>query len=290
MSETARLPHHAHTAMSNPRHNSAVPQKRKCRLEIAGHTSVGMVRERNEDSYFVQHISWSNRNNPQELALLVVADGMGGHDAGDEASGLTIQSVAASLAPLIGNILNGKFTNLPDAALLRWVEGALKDANQIVRDRFLSNPARKRMACTASVVLIWNDRVFISHAGDCRVYLYHENKLCQITEDHTVVGRMLRLGQISPNEARNHPQSSEVTHGVGVRNTLDGATYSARLHPGDWLLISCDGLYSQVAENTIMGTLKTPPPSAFELANTLVNCADQAGGEDNCTVVAVKCS
>ncbi len=129
----------------------------------------------------------------------------------------------------------------------------------------------------------------IGHVGDCRVYHYHSGELKQITTDQTLVGRMVELGQLTPEEARKHPARNQVSQAIGVRTVLDPAHYKLKLVPGDWLLVACDGLHSQVDDKIIQATIKKAPPSAYLLTSRLVEMANQSGGNDNCTVVSVRC-
>jgi serine/threonine protein phosphatase PrpC len=110
-----------------------------------------------------------------------------------------------------------------------------------------------------------------------------------VTRDQTLVNRMVELGQLSPKEAIGHPASNEVLQAIGTRTVIEPAQYKLKLAPGDWLLVACDGLHGQVDDKTIQATVSRAPPSAALLANRLVDLADQSGGADNCTVVAVRC-
>jgi protein phosphatase len=145
------------------------------------------------------------------------------------------------------------------------------------------------MGATAAVLVIWNGRVVVGHVGDCRVYHYQAGQLKQVTRDQTVVNRMLELGQLTPAEAVGHPASHEVLQAIGPRTRLEPGRYKLKIGPGDWLLVSCDGLHGQVDDRTIQATVTRASVSANLLANRLVELADQSGGADNCTVVAVRC-
>lgn len=258
------------------------------RMGIAGVTSTGKQRTRNEDSFLVQHLTWWENENYQ-LALVIVADGVGGHAAGDVAAGLVIRTVGQALAPILSGALSGQFNEVTRRGLAASIENALKEANKAVQEKAASNKRFKGMAATAAVAIIWNGRVVIGHVGDCRVYHYHAGKLQQVTKDQTLVGRMVELGQLTPAEARNHPQSNEVTQAVGARRTLEPAHTKLKVVPGDWLLVCCDGLHGQVDDATIAQTIQKAPPSAYLLTSRLVDMANAAGGADNCTVVSVRC-
>jgi len=257
-------------------------------LLIAGVTSTGAQRSRNEDSFLIQHLTWFEKENYQ-LGLIIVADGVGGHASGDIAAALVIRTLGSVLAPLLCGALTGQFNEVTRKNLAKSIQTAMKDANQAVRNHAATQARFKGMGATAAVALIWNGRVVIGHVGDCRIYHFHEGLLTQVTKDQTLVGRMVELGQMTPDEARTHPARNQVSQAIGTRTVLDPADYKLKLVPGDWLLVACDGLHSQVDHEVIQTTLTRAPPSAFLVASRLVELADQAGGADNCTVVAVRC-
>jgi serine/threonine protein phosphatase PrpC len=258
------------------------------RLEIAGVTSVGRERSRNEDSFLVQHLTWSDLNQNHQLALVIVADGMGGHAGGDQAARLVLRTIGTTLAPLLTGALSIEQREVTRAGLANSIDSAIQEANRVVLQAATNDRRLKGMGATAAVVVIWNGRVVIGHIGDCRVY-HHESRLKQVTRDQTVVNRMVELGKLTPEEAVGHPASHEVLQAIGTRRTIEPAHYKMKLAPGDWLLVACDGLHGQVDDRTLEAIVGKAPPSAALLANRLVDLADQSGGADNCTVVCVRC-
>jgi protein phosphatase len=259
------------------------------RLDIAGVTAVGRERSRNEDSFLVQHLTWSDLNQNHQLALVIIADGMGGHAGGDQAARLALRTIGAGLAPLLTGALSLQGRDVTRAGLTRSIDAAMKEANRVVREAAAADRRYKGMGATAAVAVIWNGRVVVGHVGDCRVYLQHADHLKQVTRDQTVVSRMVELGQLAPAEAVDHPAGNEVLQAVGARARIEPAHYKLKLTPGDWLLVACDGLHGQVDARTIQAAVSQAPLSATLLANHLVDLADQSGGADNCTVVAVRC-
>jgi serine/threonine protein phosphatase PrpC len=256
--------------------------------DVGSATSSGRLRSRNEDSYLVQQLAWCNLDQRHNVALVVVADGMGGYDAGDQASGLVIRTVADGLAGLFAKALAAKTAPQPtenaDA-----IDKALKEANRVVVQQGQSDANSAGMGATAVVVLIWDDVVQIGHVGDCRVYHWRGPKLTQVTRDQTFVARMVELGKLTPAEALVHPQRNEVTQAIGKHAQLQPAAYPLRLNAGDWLVIACDGLHAHVDGPMLSAALQQAPASAGSLAQQLVDLANQRGGSDNCTVVAVRC-
>lgn len=258
------------------------------RLEVAGVTSVGRVRTRNEDSFLIHHLAWSNLDRREELAVLVVADGMGGHEAGDYASGLTVRTVGKSLAPLLSQSLAGDTASVTIDALANAGIQALVEANREVIQHAKSE-SRKGMGATAIVSTVWNGQAAISHVGDCRAYHLHDGKLTQVTQDQTLVARMVEMGTLTPEEARKHPSRNEVSQAIGRNPDLKPSRHLVALEPGDWLLLACDGLPAHVDNVQLEMTLNAAPESAGQLAQELLDMTNQRGGSDNCTILAVRC-
>jgi protein phosphatase len=278
------------TLTSKPPTTEPIPQTAGAlRLDIAGITSVGRERSRNEDSFLVQHLTWSDFNENHQLALVIVADGMGGHAGGDQAARLTLRTIGTILAPLLTSALSSDQREVTRAGLTKSLDAAIKEANRVVKQTAAAEPRHKGMGATAAVVVIWNGRVVIGHVGDCRVYCQRASHLKQVTRDQTLVNRMVELGQLKPGEAAGHPSSNEVLQAIGARTGIEPAHYKLKLAPGDWLLVTCDGLHGQVDDRTIQATVCKAPPAAALLASRMVDLADQSGGADNCTVVAVRC-
>jgi protein phosphatase len=266
------------------------PQTPSIRLAVGSATTRGRVRERNEDSLLVQQCSWSSRNQRHDIALIVVADGMGGHQAGDRASGMVVRVMSDVLTPLLTAALDDECPDPTAEILAEALDHGLQEANRVVRQAAQDNPSYKGMGSTAVAVLVWDDKAYISLVGDCRVYHFHAGKLTQITRDQTLVARMVELGQLTPEEAAGHPRRNEVAQAIGKYALLEPARYDVSLSPGDWLLACCDGLYAHVEERALRKEIGKAGVSARELADRLIDLANQGGGSDNCTVVAVNCS
>jgi len=261
-----------------------------CCVDVAAATSPGRARTRNEDSFLVQHVSWCSLDQRHEVALVVVADGMGGHEAGDQASGLVIRTVGTALAGLLGGAILGQRSDASLANLTDAVTGAIKEANRAVYRQAQTQPACRGMGATAAVVLIWDGQAIIGHVGDCRVYRYSGEELTQVTRDQTLVARMVELGQLTPEEAARHPRRNEVAQAIGKYALLEPARYDISLSPGAWLVACCDGLYAHVDERTLQKEIVKAEVSARALADRLIDLANKGGGSDNCTVVVVHCS
>jgi serine/threonine protein phosphatase PrpC len=282
-----QAPTHSMGPVSSPR-MAAGSGTTVCRLDIGGATSVGRVRQRNEDSFLIHHLGWSNRNQYRELALTIVADGLGGHQGGDMASGLAINMIGNGLAPMLTGTMTGQVRDTQTFHLTQAIDSAIKGANMAIYRRSQGDANLRGMASTVAVVVVWDGQVVIGHIGDCRVYHYRQGSMTQVTKDQTLVARLVDLGHITPAQALTHPSRNEVAQAVGLRNDIDPASYQTRLAAGEWLIVACDGLHAHVDLKTLEQIVKLSIPGASYVANNLVDLANQGGGTDNCTVVAIR--
>jgi len=225
------------------------------RVTAAAATDVGLVREGNEDSYLT------------EGPLFAVADGMGGHRGGEVASQLAVETLEKLFKEGAGD--------LPDQ---------VQEANRVVFERSVLDRKVAGMGTTLTAALVEGDRVRLAHVGDSRAYLLRDGTLRLLTEDHTLVHRMVSEGEISKEEAETHPQRSVLTRALGVDTVVDVDDDSLQVRPGDRLLLCTDGLTSMVSEDEIEDVLRTVPDPQ-EAAQRLVRVANEAGGVDNTTVV-----
>lgn len=260
-----------------------------CRLVIGSATTRGRVRDHNEDSLLVQQFSWSNLEERHDVALIVVADGMGGHAAGDRASGLVVRAMGGVLVPLVTAAMTRRMPQAPDNAA-EILERGLLEANRLVRQMAQENTTCKGMGSTVVALLIWDGHAIVRLVGDCRVHHWRGGKLTQVTRDQTLVARMVELGQLTPAEAAVHPRRNEVAQAVGKYALIEPGQYELALSVGDWLIASSDGLAAHVNERTLAEAIAKAGSSAAELADRLVELANQGGGSDNCTIVAVRCA
>ena len=227
------------------------------RVTAAAATDIGLVREGNEDSYLT------------EEPLFAVADGMGGHRGGEVASQLAVETLEKLFKQGAGD--------LPDQ---------VQEANRVVFERSVLDRKVAGMGTTLTAALVEGDRVRLAHVGDSRAYLLRDGKVRLLTEDHTLVHRMVTEGEISQEEAETHPQRSVLTRAVGVDTVVDVDDDTVHILPGDRLLLCTDGLTSMVSEEVIEEVLGDVPDPQ-EAAQQLVRMANEAGGVDNTTVVVL---
>ncbi len=275
------------------------------RLEIAAWTTTGMVRTGNEDAFALMHACESRQDDVGECALLLLADGMGGYDAGEVAAALAIQHLRRNLlaqkpfAALAG--ATAFPTDVPRAegnaptplrvdeakALLR---AALKDTNRAIYQASRGpNPVGKRgMGCTAEVVYVDGRNVVVSHVGDSRTYHLHEGQLVQLTRDQTLVNRLVELGQLTAEEAENHPRKNELQQAIGGQPDVEPGVYCGVMKPGDWVIVCSDGLSNHVKDRELAQMLQGEAVSADMAARRLVNLVNIEGATDNATIVVVR--
>jgi protein phosphatase len=219
----------------------------------AGATDPGRRRRRNEDSFVI------------EPPLFAVADGMGGAQAGEVASRLAAGAVKESGADL---------------------EHLIQEANRRVHQRSLEDPNASGMGTTLTVAAVEDALVRIGHVGDSRAYLVRDGQLEQLTQDHSLVGELMRSGKLSAEEAVSHPQRSVITRALGTDPDVDVDTFAVEPRPGDLFLLCSDGLTTMVDDETILSLVEERRADLDKLVRSLIKAANKGGGEDNITVVA----
>jgi protein phosphatase len=275
------------------------------RLEVAAWTTTGMVRTGNEDAFALLHACESRQDDVGECALLLLADGMGGYEAGEVAAALAVQSLRRFLvAQKPFAALAGASTfptevprpegntpaplNVEEARAL--VRKALKEANRSVYQASRGpNPVGKRgMGCTAEVVYVDGRNVVVGHVGDSRTYHLHDGRLIQLTRDQTLVNRLVELGQLTAAEAEDHPRKNELQQALGGQPDVEPGVYAAALKPGDWVLVCSDGLSNHIKDRDLAQMLLGEAVSAEMAARRLVNLVNIEGATDNATVVVIR--
>ncbi len=226
--------------------------------EHAAATHTGQVRRSNEDSYLVSP------------PLFVVADGMGGARAGEVASRICVDTFR-DMAGAIG---------MPDELL----ERVIVEANQRIHVKAIADPALGGMGTTVTAALLVDDTVTIGHVGDSRAYRLRGGTCEQLTEDHSLVGELLRTGAITAEEAAVHPQRAIITRVLGTEPDVLVDTVSAGAETGDVFMLCSDGLTSMVTAERLAGIVASAP-SLDNACRALVQAANAAGGDDNITVV-----
>jgi len=237
-------------------------------MDIGSVTHQGLVRATNEDGLFVS----------DALAVFAVADGMGGHERGEIASGLTVETIGAQAEA----IAHAAPTDLPAV-----LHDAIQQANtRILAEQPAMEGAERPMGTTLVLAAINGDRLYFAHIGDSRLYLLRGDVFTQLTRDHSLVQLMVDRGEITPEEAAIHPLRHQITRVVGAGDQVSPEIASQALLPGDHLLLCTDGLCGVVPIETMKATLASTQ-SAQEKADALAQAALEAGGPDNITAVVI---
>lgn len=238
-------------------------------LKAAFKSDVGLVRTVNEDRVVV-------KNGVAGGSFAIVADGMGGHQAGDTASQITIELVEEALQQAAGG--------LSDAESEAYLIEAIRQANAKVYEIASVKEHYRGMGTTVTAALANDSRVIIGHIGDSRAYYINHEQFMQITEDHTLVNELVKTGQLTPGEAAVHPRRNVITRALGTDADVDVDLARLPWKSGDVILLCSDGLSNLVPEEELARIVRGEG-SLIEKVDRLVEYALQAGGDDNITVV-----
>ena len=236
----------------------------------AARTDVGMIRSGNEDNFAAEANS--------QRGLFIVADGMGGHAAGEVASEMAVQIVLRELT-------DGR--DLETSGVERRVTDALKTANRAIHERTLIEVDKQGMGTTASVLIISGRRYLIGQVGDSRVYLLRDGALTQLTKDHSYVQEQVDAGFLTPEQARYHPYSNVITRCVGASPEVEPDVYRGEVKLGDVFLVASDGLTGMVDDRRLQ-TLLISRASPDRKVHALISEANGRGGLDNITAIVVE--
>lgn len=246
-------------------------------------TDVGRVRNHNEDALFVLSGEQEANNAAPPFGLFMLADGMGGHQSGEIASALALR-VAASwlLSHVYFPLVDGTDRGANQPSLTDIVREAVSQANRVVTRDYPGSGS------TLTCGMILGDRLFMGHVGDSRAYLLRiEQPARQLTKDHSLVNRLMEMGQLTEEEAAIHPQRNVLYRAIGQGPTLEIDVFTYALEPGDRLLLCSDGLWGAVGEAEIWRLIQESPTPQQACAQ-LVAAANAAGGNDNISVVLVE--
>ena len=249
-------------------------------FQISAHgvSDVGMRRDHNEDSFLVD----------LDLGLLVVADGMGGHAGGEHASRLaveTIQREVRSAREAKGGAFERPST-IEDSPLPDVMRQAVEAASAAIFEAAQEDPELTGMGTTVTAALMDGSHAFVAHVGDSRCYLLREEKIYQVSEDHSLVNEQIKAGAISPEEARTSRFKNIITRSVGFERSVAVDLMGIELQGGDRFVVCCDGLSNLVEDGEILSIAGGAP--LVEAAERLVALANERGGDDNITVIVAR--
>ena len=241
-------------------------------MKVLAKSDRGKLREQNEDYYYV-----SDEN--KIPALYMLADGMGGYEGGEVASRLAIDAAARYIGNHFDLIEHMK------EDILELIEDAMKYANEIVFDVAKNSEDLQSMGTTLEICLIYNNRAYIGHIGDSRIYRIRGKIIRKLTTDHSYVEQLVKDGTITKEEAKTHPKKNMLMKALGCSEYVEPDVMVKNFQPEDIIVMTSDGLTNMVDDNKIFETIK----NNFEASNEmLIDMANDAGGIDNITVVIIK--
>lgn len=239
-------------------------------MKVYSATDVGKKRHDNQDFLFASADPVGNLPN-----LFVVADGMGGHNAGDFASNYAVSVMLETIR---------KDDNFNPIKIIR---NGITNANTEVWKASMENPSMAGMGTTLVAASIVGEYLYVANVGDSRLYLAGE-ELRQVTLDHSLIGEMIRIGEINEAEAKNHPDKNIITRAVGTEESLEIDFFDIKLEQGQRFLLCTDGLTNMVENGEILSTIRNAFDEGKDPAEALVNKANENGGRDNISVVVVE--
>ena len=286
------------------------------RIVATSKTDPGLIRERNEDSALV-HIA---TNQLEDMALFIVADGMGGYLAGDRASALAVQTIQQELEPLFGPSSSTPTIRLrsrPEPAEAEatpadlpveadrttivlpettqsehygnFIKQAISRANEVIVTYGLQHREAKGLGSTITMAVIARGRAYFANVGDSRSYLFRAGVLRQITRDHSLVMRLVESGDLAPDEIYTHPKRNLIYRSLGsATEELIIDLFEEEARPGDLLLLCSDGLWEKIRTPEMVAILQSST-ELDQICQQLVQRANDHGGEDNITVVLARC-
>lgn len=232
-------------------------------------TDVGKERKLNQDYVFTSEIPVGKLAN-----LFIVADGMGGHNAGDYASKYTIETIVEEIE------------KSKDTSVVKILEKAIQSANRHIRKKSQESEGLNGMGTTVVAATIHGDEMCVANVGDSRLYVINQ-EIKQITEDHSLVEEMVRMGGIRREQARSHPKKNIITRAIGAEDELEIDFFQVKLKKGDFVLLCSDGLTNMIEDEEIRMILQGQR-DIVEKAEALVATANNNGGKDNIAVILIE--
>jgi serine/threonine protein phosphatase PrpC len=236
-------------------------------MKVASMTDPGRVRKNNEDSFFAD----------SRLGLLIVADGMGGHNGGEVASRIAVETISEFVQARLGT--NGR------QDLDSLILGAIEEADARIRSQADQDPMLDDMGTTLVLALCRGDAIHLAHLGDSRAYLAHSGSIQQLTEDHSLVAQMMKDGQLAKEDAPHFRLRNVVTRSLGNRTASEVALATVEWRAGDYLLLCSDGLTNMVEDSELSALIAEGGTDLERSCREVIDRANRNGGKDNITAV-----
>ena len=236
-------------------------------METYSLTDIGVTREMNQDYFFTSEEPVGNLPN-----LFIVADGMGGHNAGEFASRYTVETIVKTVSE----------SEKKDAVSI--LEEAISSANSYLLEHARENEGMAGMGTTIVAATVKGSELSVANVGDSRLYIAGK-EMRQITKDHSLVQEMVRMGELDAEKAKSHPDKNIITRAIGAQENVKVDFFEVALKPGEKVMMCTDGLTNMLEDTELLAILSEPGKNLAEKVEKMVNMANQNGGKDNITVV-----
>ena len=258
----------------NQENNSNSDSSAEKARKIGMLTDVGQVRPVDEDSILAADLSFGVNSESSKFLLLAVADGMGGHAKGEEASKIALNAIARAVIPDLLN--NTPFTKI--------LEKGIQNANQDILDYTAENPEASGMGTTSVCAVVKDNQIHLANVGDSRAYRVSDDEICRVTKDHSYVQALIDEGDITEEQAREHPRKNEITRAVGIMPSIEVDTMKLTLDSDESLLLCCDGVIAHLSDDDIHKIIRdsSDPQTACQ---EIVDLANERGGSDNISLI-----
>ena len=247
------------------------PQKAR---KVGMLTDVGQVRTVDEDSILVADLSFGVNSKSSNFHLLVVADGMGGHAKGEEASKIALSAISRSV---ISELVN-------DTPFTKLLEQGIQNANQDILDYTARHPESSGMGTTSVCAIVEGNAVHLANVGDSRAYVISDDEIRRVTKDHSFVQSLVDQGKITEAESREHPQKNVITKAVGIGTSIEVDTMRLTLDSDESLLLCCDGVIAHLPDDDIHKIIRDSPDPQTA-CQEIVDMANERGGSDNISLI-----
>ena len=237
-------------------------------------TDVGQVRTVDEDSILAADLSFGVNSESSKFLLLAVADGMGGHAKGEEASKIALNAIARAVKPDLLN--NTPFTKI--------LEKGIQNANQDILDYTAENPEASGMGTTSVCAVVKDNQIHLANVGDSRAYRVSDDEICRVTKDHSYVQALIDEDEITEEQAREHPRKNEITRAVGIMPSIEVDTMKLTLDSDESLLLCCDGVIAHLSDDDIHKIIRDSPDPQTA-CKEIVDLANERGGSDNISLI-----
>ena len=258
----------------NQENNSNSDSSAEKARKIGMLTDVGQVRPVDEDSILAADLSFGVNSESSKFLLLAVADGMGGHAKGEEASKIALNAIARAVIPDLLN--NTPFTKI--------LEKGIQNANQDILDYTAKNPEASGMGTTSVCAVVKDNQIHLANVGDSRAYRVSDDEICRVTKDHSYVQALIDEGEITEEQAREHPRKNEITRAVGIMPSIEVDTMKLTLGSDESLLLCCDGVIAHLSDDDIHKIIRDSPDPQTA-CQEIVNMANERGGSDNISLI-----